>query len=103
MRFILRTTFWLGVVLVLLPNGNSEPVTKSQVSASEAIAAAEGMVADVQQFCERQQQVCVVASRTALTLSQRAQAGAKALFESISARFGSNESKSAKPIPLPSW
>ena len=101
MRFILRTTFWLGVVLILLSSGSSQPVTKPQVSASEAIAAAEGVVADIQQFCERQQQTCVVASRTAITLGQRAQAGAKTLFQSLSARFGSNEPKSAQPVPLP--
>src|SRR5450756_72590 len=104
MWFILRMTFWLGVVLVLLPNGGSQPVPKSQVSASEAFSAAKGAVTDIQHFCERQQEACVVGSRTAVTLGQRAQAGAKMLYEFLSERFGSNESRSVRTtesIPIP--
>ncbi len=104
MRFLLRTTFWLGVVLVLLPNSGSQPVPKSQVSASEVFSAAEGMVKDMQHFCERQQEACVVGSRTAVTLGERAQAGAKLLFEFLSERFGSNQSRSQgtrDSVPLP--
>ena len=104
MWFILRMTFWLGVVLVLLPNGGSQPVPKSQVSASEAFSAAKGAVSDMQHFCERQQEACVVGSRTAITLGQRAQAGAKMLYEFLSERFGSDESRrvqTTESVPLP--
>ncbi len=93
MWFVLRMTFWLGVVLVLLPNGGSQTVPKSQVSASEAFSAAEGAVTDIEHFCERQQEACVVGSRTAVTLGQRAQAGAKMLYEFLSKRVGSDQSK----------
>lgn len=105
MWFILRMTFWLGVVLVLLPNGGSQPVPKSQVSASEAFSAAKGAVTDIQHFCERQQEACVVGSRTAVTLGQRAQAGAKMLYEFLSERFGTNEPRRARTtdsVPVPS-
>ncbi len=104
MRFLLRMTFWLGVVLVLLPNSGSQPVPKLQVSASEAFSAAKGVVTDIQNFCERQQGACVVGSRTAVTLGQRAQAGAKMLYAFLSERFGSNESRTERttdPVPLP--
>ena len=40
MWFLLRMTFWLGIVLVLLPNVGSQPVPKSQISASEAVSSA---------------------------------------------------------------
>jgi uncharacterized protein DUF5330 len=46
----------------------------------------------------------VVGSRTAVTLGQRAQAGAKMLYEFLGERLGSNESKSVRTtdsIPLP--
>jgi hypothetical protein len=75
MWFLLRMTFWLGVVLVLLPTGSSQTAPKSPVSAGEAFSAARGAVTDVEHFCERQQEACVVGSRTAVTLGQRAQAG----------------------------
>src|SRR5258705_11195248 len=100
MRFLLRTTFWLGLVLILLPSSGSQPVPESQVSASEAFSAAKGVVTDIQTFCERQQEACVVGSRTAITPGKRAQTGAKMLGE----RFGSNESPSLvtmESVPLP--
>ena len=47
----------------------------------------------------------MVGSRTAVTLGQRAQAGAKMLYEFLNERLGSNESKSVRttdsvPFPL---
>jgi Family of unknown function (DUF5330) len=104
MRFFLRMTFWLAVVLVLLPNGGSQTAPKSQVSASEAFSAARGAVTDFEHFCERQQEACVVGSRTAVTLGQRAQAGATMLYDFLSERLGSNESRQVRttdPVPLP--
>jgi hypothetical protein len=61
-------------------------------------------VTDFEHFCERQQEACVVGSRTAMTLGQRAQAGAKMLYEFLSQRLESDESKSVRTtdsIPLP--
>ncbi len=104
MWFLLRMTFWLTVVLILLPSGGSQTAPESQVSASEAFSAARGTVTDFKHFCERQQEACVVGSRTAVTLGQRAQAGAKMLYEFLNERLGSNESKSMRttdPVPLP--
>jgi hypothetical protein len=104
MWFLLRMTFWLAVVLVLLPTGGSQTAPKSQVSAGEAFSAARGAVTDFEHFCERQQEACVVGSRTAVALGQRAQAGAKMLYEVFGERLGSNESRSVgttDSIPFP--
>jgi Family of unknown function (DUF5330) len=96
MWFLLRMSFWLGVVLVLLPNVGSQPVPKSQISASEALLAAKDIVADIQHFCERQPEACVVGSQATVTLGQRAQVGAKILHEFLSEKFGSQESRSVR-------
>jgi hypothetical protein len=104
MWFLLRITFWLGVVLVLLPNGGSQPVPKSQVSASEAFSAAKGAMADIQHFCERQREACVVGSQATVTLGQRARVGAKMLYEFLSEQFGSDEPKptqAKESVPVP--
>jgi hypothetical protein len=104
MWFLLRMTFWLAFVLVLLPTGGSQTAPKSQVSAGEAFGAARGAVTDFEHFCERQQEACVVGSRTAVTLGQRAQAGAKMLYEFLGERLESNESRSVRTtdsIPFP--
>jgi hypothetical protein len=104
MWFLLRVTFWLAVVLVLLPTGGSQTAPKSQVSAGEAFSAARGAVMDFDRFCERQQEACVVGSQTAVTLGQRAQAGARMLYEFLIARLGSNKTspvRTTDSIPLP--
>ncbi len=104
MWFLLRVAFWLSVVLVLLPIGGSEPLPKSQVSAGEAFSAAKSAVSDMQQFCARQRNVCEVGSQTAVTLGQRAQAGAKMLYEFLQERFGNDKSSqptgSVRPVTV---
>ncbi|MPZ39090.1 MAG: hypothetical protein GEU95_13730 [Rhizobiales bacterium] len=96
MRFLLRMTFWLGVVLILLPSGGSQPVPQSQVGVGDAFSAAKAAMSDMQQFCDRQPNVCEVGSQTAVTLGHRAQAGAKILYEFLQERFGHDESASVQ-------
>jgi hypothetical protein len=96
MWFLLRIAFWLSVVLVFLPTVGSQPVSKLQVDASEALWAAKLVVSDIQHFCERQPEACIVGSQATVTLGRRAQAGAKMLYEFLGEQFGSSE-----PGPVP--
>ena len=104
MWFLLRMTFWLGLVLVLLPSFGSQPAPKSEVGVSEALSATKGAVTDLQNFCERQKETCAVGLQAAITIGQRAQAGAKMLYELLSKKFGSDESKAVQReiVPPPS-
>jgi hypothetical protein len=104
MWLLLRVTFWLGIVLILLPSVGSQPVSKSHVSTSEALWAAKVVAADIQHFCERQREACVVGSQATVTLGQRAQVGARMLYEFLSERFGQNELRptpTMNPVPIP--
>jgi hypothetical protein len=84
MFFLLRMAFWLGLVLVLLPRENSPESDKlPQVGASEAVSAATAAVSDMSQFCKRQPAACEVGGQAATVLSQRAQAGARKLYQII--------------------
>jgi hypothetical protein len=47
----------------------------------------------MQQFCERQPNVCEVGSQTAVTLGQRAQVGAKMLYEFLQEWVNADENK----------
>jgi hypothetical protein len=94
MRFLLRLAFWLGVVLVVLPSAGSGPAPKMAVSSGEAMSAAKAAVTDMRQFCERQADACVVGSQAALALGQRAQAGAKMLYEFLNEQLGPSETGS---------
>src|SRR5882724_11775782 len=84
MFFLLRMTFWLGLVLVLLPTDKSRDADKApQVGASEAISAATAAVSDMSQFCTRQPGACAVGGQAATVIGHRAQAGAKKLYNII--------------------
>jgi hypothetical protein len=95
MFFLLRMTFWLGLVLVLLPFGSAQQNSAgNEVSASEAISAASATVGDLRGFCGRQPDACAVGSQVASTLGYRAQAGAKMLYEVLSEAMAPRETGS---------
>ena len=96
MRFLLRMTFWLGIFLILLSNVGSQPVPKSQISTSDVLVAARDVVTDITHLCERQPQACPVGSQTTVMLVERAQAGAKILYEFLGHQFGSDDSGSVR-------
>jgi hypothetical protein len=95
MFFLLRMTFWLGLVLVLLPFGSMQHNSSAgEVSASEAISAASATVGDLRGFCGRQPDACAIGSQMASTIGYRAQAGAKILYEAISEAMAPHETGS---------
>ena len=84
MRFLLRITFWLGLVLVLLPRDKTPESEKvPQVGAAEAVQAATAAVSDMSQFCKRQPAACEVGGQAATMIGQRAQDGARKLYQII--------------------
>ncbi len=110
MRFLLRMTFWLGVIVVLLPRGESPPASSTQISATDAMTAATATVGDMRQFCDRQPEACVVGSQAAVALEDRAKAGAKRLYEMFNEKLSANEgekvttvtaARTAQVVPLP--
>jgi hypothetical protein len=94
MFFLLRMTFWLGLVLILLPTGSSQPQPASAVGATDAISAASATVGDFRQFCTRQPDACTVGSQVATTLGYKAQAGAKMLYEFLTEQMAPKETGS---------
>ena len=95
MFFLLRITFWLGLVLVLLPIGTGQRnVPTGEVSATEAISAASATVGDLRGFCSRQPEACTVGSQVATAIGYRAQAGAKVLYDALSEAMGPHETGS---------
>jgi Family of unknown function (DUF5330) len=84
MFFLLRLAFWVGLVLVLLPRDKTPEADKSpQINASEAVSAATAAVSDMTQFCKRQPTACEVGSQAATAIGQRAQGGARKLYQII--------------------
>jgi hypothetical protein len=93
MRFLLRMAFWLTIILALLPSGGSQPTPNVNVSAVDAVSAAKANVSGVRSFCERQPDACTVGSQAAVAIGNRAQAGAKMLYEYLNERLGSHDAR----------
>jgi len=84
MLFLLRLTFWLGLVLVLLPREKTPESEKlPQIGATEAVQAASAAVSDMSQFCKRQPAACEVGGQAASVIGARAQEGARKLYQII--------------------
>ena len=97
MFFLIRATFWMCVVLALLPmfaGKDKAPqqnvAQESSLGAGEAIVAASATVSDLSGFCSRQPDACSVGSQAAVAFGHKAQAGAKILYEYLNDRATSN-------------
>jgi hypothetical protein len=95
MFFLLRMAFWLGVVCLLLPGGGSKS-PDGKVDATEAMTVASAAVSDARGFCERQPDACVTGGKVALALGQRAEAGARTLYQFISERLSDKSADTEK-------
>lgn len=102
MFFLIRVCFWLGIVLVLLPSGDYQPKTSAPaIGAADAIGAATAAVSDMSGFCHRQPEACEVGGQAAIALGQRAQAGARFLFDVISEKMVPAQTGSVRGDRLP--
>ena len=105
MFFLLRMTFWLALVCVLLPGGGDNKANNalSQIDPVSAVSAAGAAVSDMRGFCDRQPQACVVGGKVAVALGHKAEAGARTLFDMVSAQLTDQPSDKpaadAKVIP----
>ena len=102
MFFLLRLVFWIGLVLVLLPRDKTPDSDKTpQIGASEAVSAATAAVSDMSQFCKRQPGACEVGGQAATAIGQRAQAGARKLYQIITDKPDKSDKsdKSDKRVP----
>ena len=98
MFFLLRMAFWLGLVLVLLPRDKAPDADKGpQIGASDAISAATAAVSDMSQFCNRQPTACVVGGQAATVIGERAQSGAKKVYQFITDKAEKNDKKAPDP------
>jgi hypothetical protein len=84
MFFLLRVAFWLTIVLALLPSGGAQQSAQAKVGPTEAVVAASAAVSDMSGFCDRQRDACVVGAQAAVAIGQRAQAGARMVYDFIS-------------------
>jgi hypothetical protein len=106
MFFLLRMAFWLSVVCVLLPSGGSKTTSPdAQIDATQAVTLASAAVSDARGFCGRQPDACAVGGKVAVALGHKAEAGARTLYEFISAKLSEksaprDKTATAKLVPV---
>lgn len=87
MMFLLRTAFWLSVVIFLIPVDQAaqtqQATTAQPIGALEAASAAQQTISDVSGFCGRNPTACEVGGRVATTFMLKAQTGARMVYEFI--------------------
>ena len=94
MFFVFRLVFWLGLVLVLLPREPEEgKVAAPQLGAVEAISAASAAVSDMSGFCSRQPAACEVGGQAAAIIGERAQGGARKVYQYLIEQKSEPENK----------
>jgi hypothetical protein len=96
MFFLLRMAFWIGLVCILVPSANKDG---SPIDAGQALTVASAAMSDARGFCERQPQACVAGGQVASALGQKAEAGARTLFQLISEKL--TEKTGDKPAAQP--
>lgn len=100
MFFLLRLAFWLGLVLLLLPLGLKGSDGQA-VSVFDAFGAAQAVVADMRGFCERQPQACAVGGQMATHLAEKAQVGAKWLYQALGSEHDGAPAATPGSTPAP--
>src|SRR5262245_57494652 len=98
MKFLIKAAFWLSIVVMLLPSGE-KTAPAPEVGTADAVSAATAAVSDMRRFCSRQPDACTVGSQAATVFGQKAQAGAKMLYDFLSDRAGPNETGSVAAKP----
>ena len=96
MFFLLRTAFWLEHrARPAAERRDAAEIGRCRRSAPlEAVSAATAAVSDMSQFCERQPDACEVGGQAATAFGQRAQAGAKMVYEFLQRQDGPGETGS---------
>ena len=77
MGFIIRSAFWLSLVLLLVPFGGAGADSESTVGPVEAFVAARGAIGDISGMCERKPEVCEIGKSAIYTICERAREGAR--------------------------
>jgi hypothetical protein len=105
MFFLLRTAFWLSVLLLVLPFGGDPksegPSAKDRASidAMSALAAAGATVSDVTGFCGRQPAACDVGAQALKLVGERAMSGAAAVQDYLASDEAPARPAVAGPAP----
>lgn len=92
MRFLIKSAFWLGLALFIIPMPKGEkPSAERTVSAIEAVGAAQEAFSDIKGFCDRKPGACEVGQAALVTVGERAKVGAKMVYDYLDTQLPSDK------------
>ena len=94
--FLLKTVFWLSVLILIIPAGKeASTVERGGISRTETLSAARNVWNDVSTFCERNQETCETGGRLVAELGDRARNGARIVYVYLDGHFGLSSTNNA--------
>lgn len=93
MLFLIRTAFWLMIIVLLLPTDERQR--------SEVYGTAQAAVNDIATFCDRNPETCAKGKDAFGVLVQKAQFGARMLIDLINGSKGAGEGETETGIQDP--
>ncbi|MBO6757750.1 MAG: DUF5330 domain-containing protein [Roseibium sp.] len=88
MFFLLRTAFWLTLVLLLIPLGSNRDTEPSEaIDPVAAYFAAQATVADFGGFCGRNPGACETGGEALAAIGAQARDGARIVYEFLDTQF----------------
>ena len=98
MMFLIRTSFWLLVLILLLPTDENQQ--------NQIYGTAQTAMNDLKGFCDRNPQTCVTSQEAFEVLVQKAQYGAELVMNLVEAKTGPLQdtlpaNRASDPVPMP--
>lgn len=82
MFFLLRSAFWIGLILLLLPiDTGSEETSGTGINPVTAFFAAQSTISDLSGFCDRNPQTCQTGGQAISQIGAKAKVSAKMIYE----------------------
>lgn len=105
MGFLIKSAFWLSLVLLLIPFGGQNAEGDTNVGALDTFLAARAVVTDMANLCERRPDACEIGKSALNTIGVRAKEGARIAYGLLDEHFGEKQplhtGSVAPSLPLP--
>ncbi len=92
--FLIRTAFWLSVVIIFLPGVESNEQA-SKFDAGEAYQAAQSTMSDLSGFCGRNPAVCATGGQMLTAFGKKARDSAQMVYQYLDEKVEDEEADTA--------
>jgi hypothetical protein len=93
MFFLIRSAFWLCLVILLIPGDPASGTDAPRVSLGQAVSAAGATIADLSGFCSRNPEACATGGTALAMIGEKAWQGAEFLIAVLADNFDGAENE----------